>query len=57
VIMKDEIILLVKRTWCDYFNGDQNKILETINPEIKDEYIDAMLLLENNETFMKTIIG
>jgi len=39
---------LIQETWVDYFAGNQKEILKSVNPEILEEYTDAMYRLETD---------
>ncbi len=49
--MSETIKNLVKKTWVDYFSGNQKEIEKNISPEILKEYQEAMNRLETDFDF------
>lgn len=48
--MSETIKNLVKKTWVDYFSGNE-EVLKEIDPEILNEYKEAMIRLETDFDF------
>ena len=49
--MSEVIKNLVKKTWVDYFSGNQKEIEKSIDPNILKEYQEAMNRLETDFNF------
>ena len=49
--MSEIVKNLVKKTWVDYFTGNQKELEKQIDPEILKEYQEAMLRLETDFDF------
>lgn len=49
--MSETIKNLVKKTWVDYFAGNQKELEKEIDPNILNEYKEAMIRLETDFDF------
>ena len=49
--MSEGLKQLIKKTWVDYFTGNQKEIEKEIDPKILNEYQEAMLRLETDFDF------
>jgi len=49
--MSELVKNLIKKTWVDYYSGYQKEIEKEIDPNILNEYKEAMIRLETDFDF------